>query len=207
MHGMKAASAADANWEYLTTLLPANWRELAKTTGGVQRLRGAESLDGLLRTLLLHIAHGCSLRTTTAMAKAAGWAQMSDVALLKKLRTCEAWMRELCAGLLKDSGMKLPPEHKGLRMRLVDSTVIKEPGDTGSQWRVLYSLKVPDWHCDSFRLTSTKGKGNGESFKYFAVAPGDCLLADRGFSTRFGSNAALTLRVSPALSAVSAADA
>lgn len=146
------------------------------------RLRGAASLSDLLRTLLLHIAHGCSLRTTAVVAKAAGWASMSDVALLKKLRACEGWLCALCAGLLKESGMSLPLTHRGLHMRLVDSTIVKESGDTGSQWRVFYSLTVPDWQCDFFRLTSTKGAGNGESFKYFAIHPGDCLLADRGFS-------------------------
>jgi len=98
------------------------------------------------------------------------------------LRLCEKWLQALCAGLLAESGLSLPPVHRGLRMRLVDSTIIKEPGDTGSQWRVLYSLRVPDWQCDFFRLSSAKGAGNGESFKYFSVKPGDCLLADRGFS-------------------------
>lgn len=47
---------------------------------------------------------------------------------------------------------------------------------------MLYSLRVPDWQCDCFRLTSAKGTGNGESLKYFAIKRGDCLLADRGFS-------------------------
>jgi hypothetical protein len=179
---MAEGNLADENWAYLLTLLPVDWQELAKTSGAVLRLRGAASLSDLLRTLLLHIAHGCSLRTTSVVAKAAGWASMSDVALLKKLRACEGWLCSLCAGLLKESGMCLPGTHRGLRMRLVDSTIIKEPGDTGSQWRVLYSLTVPDWQCDFFRLTSTKGTGNGESFKYFAIHPGDCLIADRGFS-------------------------
>lgn len=179
---MAEENLADENWAYLLTLLPVDWQELAKTSGGVLRLRGAASLSDLLRTLLLHIAHGCSLRTTSVVAKAAGWASMSDVALLKKLRACEGWLCALCAGLLKESGMSVPQTHRGLRMRLVDSTIIKEPGDTGSQWRVLYSLTVPDWQCDFFRLTSTKGAGNGESFTYFAIHPGDCLLADRGFS-------------------------
>lgn len=173
---------ADENWTYLLTLLPKDWQALAKTSGGVLRLRGAASLSDLLRTLLLHIAHGCSLRTTSVVAKAAGWASMSDVALLKKLRACEGWLCALCAGLLKESGMRMPQTHRGLRMRLVDSTIIKEPGDTGSQWRVLYSLSVPEWQCDFFRLTPTKGAGNGESLKYFDIHSGDCLLADRGFS-------------------------
>ena len=179
---MTEHNLADGNWDYLLTLLPADWLELAKTSGAVRRLRGAESVGSLLRTLLLHIAHGCSLRTTSVIAKAAGWASMSDVALLKRLRVCEGWLCALCAGLLKESGMILPQTHRGLRMRLVDSTIIKEPGDTGSQWRVLYSLSVPNWQCDFFRLTSTKGAGNGESLKYFSIKPGDCLLADRGFS-------------------------
>jgi Transposase DDE domain len=173
---------SDTNWDYLLTLLPADWRELAMTTGAVRRLRGTDSVESLLRTLLLHVAHGCSLRTTSVVAKAAGWANMSDVALLKKLRACEGWLHKLCTGLLAQSGMSLPQTHRGLRMRLVDSTIIKEFGDTGSQWRVLYSLSVPGWHCDCFRLTPSKGAGNGESLKYFPVKTGDCLLADRGFS-------------------------
>lgn len=176
----------DENWDYLLTLLPPDWEELAYSSGGVRRLRGTSSLGDLLRTLLLHIAYGCSLRTTAVVAKTAGWANMSDVALLKKLRVCETWLCKLCFGLLKESNMSVPQSHHGLRIRLVDSTIIKEPGSSGSQWRVLYSFGVPDWKCDFFRLTPTKGAGNGESLKYFDLNPGDCLLADRGFSHQAG---------------------
>jgi Transposase DDE domain len=175
-------SVTDENWNYVLGLLPSDWAEQAKSTGAVQRLRGASSVGNLLRALLLHIGHGCSLRTASVVGKAAGWINMSDVALHKKLTLCEPWLHQLCRGLLTDSQMKLPVAHKGLRMRLVDSTLIKEPGATGSQWRVLYSLRVPDWQCDHFRLSPTKGVGNGESLKHFAVQAGDCLLADRGFS-------------------------
>lgn len=173
---------ADENWDCLVKLLPANWEAQAKKLGGVKRLRGASSLQSLLRTLLLHVGHGCSLRTTSVVAKAAGWASMSDVALLKKLRACERWFQNLCVGLLEDSQMRMPKAHRGVRFRLVDSTLVKEPGDTGSQWRVLYSLRVPDWQCDFFRLSGVKGAGNGESFKHYSIKRGDCLLADRGFS-------------------------
>ncbi len=179
---MTKPTLADGNWDYVLTLLPGDWQTLAKSSGGVRRLRGADSLSSLLRTLLLHVAHGCSLRTTSVVAKAAGWANMSDVALLNKLRRCEKWLHALCAGVLAESGLSVPPKHRSLRMRLVDSTIIKESGETGSQWRVLYSLQVPNWQCDYFRLSSAKGVGNGESFKYFSIKKGDCLLADRGFS-------------------------
>ena len=47
---------------------------------------------------------------------------------------------------------------------------------------MLYSLRVPDWQCDFFRLSAARGAGNGESLKHYAIQRGDCLLADRGFS-------------------------
>jgi len=173
---------ADRNWEYLVDLLPADWRELAAQSGAVRRLRGTATMDSLLRTLLLHIGHGCSLRTTAVLAKAAGWAQMSDVALLKKLRVCEGWLQAMCAGLLRESGLTMPATAGKLRLRLIDGTLIHEPGQTGSSWRVHYSFQVPGWQCDRFVLTPTSGRGNGETLRHFAVKHGDCLIADRGFS-------------------------
>lgn len=177
---------ADRNWDYLLTLLPADWESSAKALGAARRLRGVSSVSHLLRTLLLHAGHGCSLRTTAVVAKSSGWASLSDVALLKRLRGSEVWLQHLCAGLLADSAMQLPIPVKGLHMRLVDGTVIKEPGDTGSQWRVLYSLRVPDWQCDFFRLSAARGKGHGESLLHYPIKRGDCLVADRGFSHQAG---------------------
>jgi len=72
---MTERNLADGNWDYLLTLLPADWEALAKTSGGVRRLRGAVSLSSLLRTLLLHIAHGCSLRTTSVVRQGGGLVQ------------------------------------------------------------------------------------------------------------------------------------
>lgn len=179
------ATLADDNWAFLLKLLPADWESSARTTGAVTRCRGFESIDQLLRGLLLHVGLGCSLRETAVVAKAAGWMAMSDVALLKKLRQSEKWLQGLCVGLLRDSALELP-SNQGLRIRLVDGTHVKEPGQTGSQWRVHFSLRVPDWSCDYFRLSSTEGEGNGESLRQFPVRPQDCLIADRGYAHAAG---------------------
>ncbi len=176
---------ADQNWTFLLKLLPADWEASARTTGAVKRLRGFDSVDQLLRALLLHVGLGCSLRETVVVAKAAGWLEMSDVALLKKLRQSEKWLQGLCVGLLTDSALVLP-SGQGLRIRLIDGTHVKEPGQTGSQWRVHFSLRVPDWSCDYFRLTSSDGEGNGESLRQFPVRPKDCLIADRGYAHAAG---------------------
>lgn len=180
-----ATTLADENWHFMLKLLPARWEELARETGAVTRLRGFDSVEQLLRGLLLHVALGCSLRETVVVAKAAGWLEMSDVALLKKLRQSERWLQTLCMELLREGELELPNQ-PGMKMRLIDGTLVKEPGQTGSQWRVHFSLRVPEWTCDYFRLTSTEGAGNGESLRQFPVRANDCLIADRGYAHAAG---------------------
>ena len=58
---------------------------------------------------------------------------------------------------------------------------MSEPGKTGSQWRVHYSLRWPSLECDYFKLTPVEGPGQGESLYQFTFAPGDFVLADRGY--------------------------
>ena len=72
------------------------------------------------------------------------------------------------------------------RCRLLDATNVREPGKTGSLWRIHYSVQVPSLNCDFFKLTATEGKGSGESFKQFPVRAGDYLIADRGYSLMSG---------------------
>jgi hypothetical protein len=180
-----ATTLADENWRFMLELLPKDWEALARETGAVKRLRGFDSIEQLLRALLLHVALGCSLRETVVVAKAAGWLEMSDVALLKKLRQSERWLQALCVGLLREGELELPSK-PGLKMRLIDGTIVKEPGQTGSQWRVHFSLRVPEWTCDHFRLTSSEGEGNGESLRQFPVRANDCLVADRGYAHAAG---------------------
>jgi hypothetical protein len=134
-----------------------------------------------MRTLLLHVARGYSLRETVVRARLARLATVSDVALLKRLRSAEEWFRTLCVALLQAQGIEMPQVHSQLRLRLVDSTTIKEPGKTGSLWRVHYSFRVPELRGDAFTLTPTKGMGTGDSLTQFTIAPGDHLIADRGY--------------------------
>jgi hypothetical protein len=184
-YAMDIESLSDKNWNYLQTLLPAGWEEKARTSGAVQRCRGFDNVGHLLRTLLLHVGIGCSLRETSVVAKVAGWAQMSDVALLNKLRNSQAWLHWMCVEMLANRDLAMP-SCAGMRMRLIDGTDVKEPGPSGSLWRMHYSVCVPAWTCDSFKITPCEGKGSGESLRQFDVAKDDCLIADRGYSHAIG---------------------
>lgn len=68
---------------------------MAWQSGAFARLREFPSPGVLLRTLLLHVARGYSLRETVVRAKLAHWANISDVALLKRLRKSEEWLRTI----------------------------------------------------------------------------------------------------------------
>jgi hypothetical protein len=64
---------------------------------------------------------------------------------------------------------------------MIDSSSIQEPGSTGTDWRLHYSIRFPALQCDEVYVTSPKV---GESFKLYSVHPGDLFMGDRGFARR-----------------------
>ena len=59
------------DWEVLMAFLPSDWRTLAADTGALKGLRKDKSVEHLLRTLLLHLGCGHSLRETVVRARKA----------------------------------------------------------------------------------------------------------------------------------------
>jgi IS4 transposase len=65
----------------------------------------------------------------------------------------------------------------------VDATTVKEPGPTGSLWRVHWSVNLATLECAFFEVTDVHG---GEKFARFPIAPGQLVMGDRGYSTPAG---------------------
>src|SRR5580704_6432668 len=177
---------AEENWKVLASLFPAGWQQMAWQSGAVDRLRGFPSPDVLLRMLLLHVARGYSLRQTVVRAKLANWANISDVALLKRLRNSEEWLRLLCIELLRENVAYRLEEGTSRTIRIVDGTIVREPGKTGSQWRILYSIRLPSLVCDFFEVTTTIGEGCGESLNRLPVGRHELILADAAYCSIAG---------------------
>lgn len=180
-----ANTPLEEDWDVLMSLFPKDWQEKAEKTKALKGLRKNKSAADLLRTLLIHLACGYSLRETVVRARQAKLADMSDVALLKRLRKSKDWLAELCSSMFQDRGVCLQGDHS-FEVRLVDATNVKEPGKTGSLWRIHYSVRVPSLRCDFFKVTPVEGKGTGESLKQFSIQSGDYIIADRGYSTASG---------------------
>jgi hypothetical protein len=177
---MNNTSVMEEDWSLLASFFPANWRKIARETSALKGLRQDKSEEKFLRTLLMHFACGYSLRETALRAREARLADLSDVALLKRLRKSKEWLYELCRRLFAERELSATGS-SGLPLRLIDATVVKEPGPTGSLWRVHYSLQWPSLRCSFFKLTATEGEGTGESLGHFPVKAGEYLLADRGY--------------------------
>jgi len=172
------------DWTVIEKVLPPGWLEAAQMTKAWRRRpRGIDDPVKLLRIMLIHLADGCSLRETAVRARAGNLAAVSDVALLKRLRNCGEWFRwmaeEMAHTLSSTSTYVLP----GKRVRLVDASVICEPGATGSTWRLHYMIDLSTLRCEQAQVTLPS---EGETLTRFTVQPGDVLMADRGLAHRRG---------------------
>jgi len=177
---MENLNAAEEDWELLKTFFPARWQELAAETTALKGLRQDKSAEKYLRVLLMHLGCGFSLRETVARAKQADLADLSDVALLKRVRKSKDWLQALCQALFAEQ-QSGPVLGSAPSFRLMDSTLVKEPGQTGSQWRIHYSLQWPGLSCDYFKVTPTEGKGTGEALSQYPMRTGEYVMADRGY--------------------------
>lgn len=184
---MQTINLLDEEWDFLTNLLPKDWREQARATGALRRARGIGSADILLQLILMHTATGLSLRQTVVRARQQSVADISDVALLKRLRSSEPWLRWLTAQMAQMGEAEVVRRVCAeRRVRVVDATTVEEQGGAGTDWRVHYTLCLPDLGCDFFEVTDEHG---GESYQRIPVEPKDLLLADRGYSQAAGVGA------------------
>ena len=73
-----------------------------------------------------------------------------------RLRSAGEWWRLLAVELLREQAGAVAEADP---IRVIDGSVISEPGPTGSQWRLHYSLRLPSLRCDHFEVTAATGTG------------------------------------------------
>lgn len=170
------------DWPVLAAYLP-DLESSAREHGFTRRTTGRQDAQSWLRLILMHAAGGLSLSQTVGRSAAFGWPELSAVALHKRLCKAGPWLLALTRHLLDArqpslSSQALPA---GRVLRIVDSTDILEPGATGTDWRLHYSLRAPELVCDHFEITDNH---EAESLARFKFKPGEVVLVDRGYCHR-----------------------
>lgn len=166
------------DWPLVCQLLPPGWQEQALVLGALRRARGFPDAAVLLRTLLVHLAGGCSLKETVTSVQQAGWCDVSAVALFQRLRAAEQWLRWMANELWQRHPTPALPH--GCRVRAIDATTVSRPGSLGTDWRIHFGVNLEDLQCDFVEVTDVHG---GETFQRIPVAAGDLLLGDRCYGT------------------------
>ena len=170
------------DWRLLASFLPADWRRLAADTAALKGLRKDKSAETLLKVLMLYLGSAHSLRETAVQARKLKLADLSSVALWKRLKKSKKWLQAMCVDLLRERGVELP-ESRGFQVRALDTVTVKEAGKTGSHWNIYYSLRLPSLDCDFFNVTEVDAEASDESLANFSIKEGDHVLGGWQYST------------------------
>lgn len=151
----------------------------ARTTKAFLRPRVVQSASDLLRLVLAYCLGAEGLRLTAAWASAIGLADLSNVALLQRLRRCGDWLEVLVGQAL---GRAAPAASRGRLVRLIDATAVAQAGAAAQRgnkvWRVHSAFDLPAERFGDFVLTDQHA---GERLDRIAVVPGEIRIADRAY--------------------------
>jgi hypothetical protein len=167
--------------------LCAPWRsELeasARASKALQRKRKIRSAPDLLRLALGYSLNDWSLQQLGAWATAmeVSATSMSNTAIQERLRQSRPWLSLLVGQLLQP--VQAPAASTGVQVRLIDATVICQPGSTGTDWRVHLSWNAGTLCLEGIELTDAHG---GETLARHAADTQAIGIGDRGYGHRPG---------------------
>ena len=133
----------------------------------------------LLRPILTYCLSDRGLRSTAAWATATGLADLSNVALLQRLRRSGDWLALLVGEALAAAA---PQASRGRLIRIIDATTVPKAGRTAKKgnkiWRVHSAFDLPAERFGHFELTDQHG---GETLDRIPVVKGEIRIADRAY--------------------------
>lgn len=176
----KAAEQAQAwlhSWGSFQEKIGLDLERTARETKAFQRKRGISSAKDLLRLILFYATSDWSLRLVGAWALLNGIGNLSDVAVLKRLRNSKKWMGKL-VGTLLQKRISVLQSLPGVRLRVVDATTTSLPGSQGSHWRIHLSFDLGNLSLDGVEITDKYG---GESLARFEAQNNEILVADGAY--------------------------
>ena len=135
---MTHESLVNRDWKHVIGRLggPASLESSARETKAFVRARAIENAVDLLRIILAYCLGERGLRSTAAWASAVGLVDMSNVALLYRLRRCGNWLTMLVGRTL---AFDAPKAAQGRLIRLIDATTVPKAGTQARMQNKLWS--------------------------------------------------------------------
>jgi hypothetical protein len=172
-------SLQEQDWPAVLSLIERSIdvEQSARSSGALRRKRQVQSGSDLLRLALAYGPGGQSLRQTAAWAEFQQIASMSDVALLYRLRDSADWLAQVASALLARREATAATS-LGLRLRVIDGSVISPPG-RGRRWRLHAVYDLAGECLSAFELTGARG---AEALERASIGPGELVMGDRVYA-------------------------
>jgi len=154
----------------------------ARSSGALVRRREVRSAEALLRLALAYGPGGLSLRGAAAWAGVGGLADLSDTAVMKRVRNAAAWLGEVAGALVRRTATaagSAPGALPGRRLRIADGSVVTRPGSQGPDWRLHAVYDPAAGRFSALELTDGRG---AEGFGRAEFGPGDVAMGDRCYA-------------------------
>jgi hypothetical protein len=174
---MRPASPLDQRWPELVAAISGaiDLEATARSSKALVRRREIRSGAALLRLALAYGPGGLSLRGAAAWAGVSGLADLSDTAVMNRLRHAAPWLGEIAGALLRRAVAgpaagpapqspltgQVPGLPPGRRLRIADGSVVTGPGSTGTEWRLHATYDLATSRFTGLELTDDRG---AESF-------------------------------------------
>lgn len=151
----------------------------ARETKAFLRPRGVRSATDLLRLTLAYCLGKVGMRGVVAWAAASGIADISDVALLGRLRNAGPWLQQLIGYLLKREEVGLA---KGRLIRILDATSVAKAGvhekKNNGLWRMHCAFDLEREQFDFLEITD---QSEAELIDRVPVVAGEIRIGDRAY--------------------------
>jgi hypothetical protein len=174
------------------SLVGGDWQNVVRWLGGAEaieasaretkaflRARVIGNAVDLLRLTLAYCLGERGLRSTAAWATSIGLVDISNVALLYRLRQCGDWLALLVGHALAAAA---PQASRGRLIRIIDATTVPKAGTLAKTknrlWRVHGAFDLPGERFGFFELTDEKG---GETLDRIPIVEGEIRIGDRAY--------------------------
>jgi hypothetical protein len=151
----------------------------ARETKAFVRAREITNPVDLLRLVLAYCLGKGGLRLTASWAAAVGLVDISNVALLNRLRQSGEWLALLVGQILTRS---VPKVTHGRMIRIIDATTVPKAGPGARKkshlWRIHSAFDLPQERFGHFALTDQTA---GETLDRIPVVKGEIRLGDRAY--------------------------
>jgi hypothetical protein len=151
----------------------------ARETRAFLRAREISNAVDLLRMILAYCLGERGLRSTAAWATSVGLVDISNVALLYRLRQCGDWLAMLVGHVLSSAA---PKAIRSRTIRIIDATTVAKAGPAAKKqsklWRVHSAFDLPRERFGYFELTDERA---GETLDRIPVVKGEIRIGDRAY--------------------------